>query len=120
MKEATQEDPGLDRLPGRSPARSAGRRHTVLAGAPRRMKIDLDRAGKELVGLVLTVVELLRQLLLKQAVRRMEGGFLRDDEVERLGVAMMRMEETMEMLRGHFGLTDEDLNLDLGPLGKLL
>jgi hypothetical protein len=70
--------------------------------------------------LVLTLVKLLHELLEKQAIRRMEGGSLSDDEVERLGSALMRQAEEIERLRMEFGLTEEDLNLDLGPLGRLL
>jgi len=72
------------------------------------------------VQLVLTLVKLLHELLEKQAVRRMEGGSLSDEEIERLGLALMRQSEEIERLRVEFGLTEEDLNLDLGPLGKLL
>ncbi|MDY7233111.1 gas vesicle protein K [Hyalangium rubrum] len=70
--------------------------------------------------LVLTVVKLLHELLEKQSIRRMEGGSLSDEEIERLGSALMRQAEEIEQLRMEFGLTEEDLNLDLGPLGKLL
>ena len=69
---------------------------------------------------MLTLVKLLHELLEKQAIRRMEGGSLSDDEVERLGSALMRQAEEIERLRMEFGLTEEDLNLDLGPLGRLL
>jgi hypothetical protein len=81
---------------------------------------DPEDVEKGLVQLVLTLVELLRQLMEKQAVRRVEAGGLTDEEVERLGRTLMLLEEKMEELRDHFGLEPEDLNLDLGPLGRLL
>jgi hypothetical protein len=73
-----------------------------------------------LAALVLTVVELLRQLMERQALRRVEAGGLDDETVERLGATLMALEERMEELKRVFGLEDEDLNLDLGPLGRLL
>lgn len=78
---------------------------------------DID-AG--LAKLVLTLVELLRQVLEHQAVRRMEGGTLSDDEVERLGVSLMRLQERLDEIQDAFGLAGEELNIDLGPLGRLL
>jgi hypothetical protein len=87
---------------------------------PRRINADGEQVERGLAQLVLTLVELLRQLLERQALRRVEGGTLSDDEVERLGTALMRLEERMEELKDEFGLRDEDLNLDLGPLGRLL
>jgi hypothetical protein len=70
--------------------------------------------------LVLTIVELLRQLMERQALRRVEQGDLTDDEVEDLGSALMHLEEAMDELTAEFGLTAADLNLELGPLGPLL
>lgn len=70
--------------------------------------------------LVLTLVEFLRQVLEHQAVRRMEGGGLSDDEMERLGLALMRLEERLDDIRESFGIEKDDLNIDLGPLGRLL
>lgn len=90
------------------------------SSGPRRIDTDPANVEKGLVQLVLTLVELLRQLMEKQAVHRMEAGTLTDEEVERVGETLMRLEERMTELREHFGLTPEDLNLDLGPLGKLL
>jgi hypothetical protein len=75
---------------------------------------------KGLGQLVLTLVELIRQLLEKQALRRIEGGSLSEEEIERLGLTFLRLGEEMEWLKKEFGLTDAELNLDLGPLGKLL
>ena len=68
----------------------------------------------------MTVVELIRHLLEKQALRRIEGGSLTEQEVERLGLTFLELNEQVKWLKREFGLTDEDLNLDLGPLGKLL
>jgi Gas vesicle protein K len=70
--------------------------------------------------LVLTIVELLRQLMERQALHRIEGGTLSEDEIERLGKTFMALSERMDELKEEFGLDDKDLNLDLGPLGNLL
>jgi hypothetical protein len=79
-----------------------------------------DQSENGLARLVLALVELLRQLLERQAVRRMEGGSLTEMEIERIGVALMELEAKMSELRALFGLEEDDLNLDLGPLGRLL
>ncbi|SCL14553.1 gas vesicle protein K [Micromonospora inyonensis] len=86
----------------------------------RRLAVDRDSVEKGLASLVLTVVELLRQLMERQALRRVELGDLTDEQIERIGVTLMALEEQMGGLREHFGLAPEDLNLDLGPLGPLL
>jgi len=85
-------------------------------------KIDTNPGNVEkgLAKLVLTVVELLRQLMEKQSMRRIEGNSLTEEEIERLGETLMKLEEKMEELKGVFGLKDEELNLNLGPLGDLL
>jgi hypothetical protein len=70
--------------------------------------------------LVLTLIELLRRLLERQAIRRMEGGTLTELQVEEMGTALMKLEQKIHELTGTFGLKPEDLNLDLGPIGKLL
>lgn len=85
-----------------------------------RINADPENLEKGLAQLVLTIVELLRQLMERQAVRRIEGGTLSADEVERLGRTFLALSQRMEELKETFGLTDEDLNLDLGPLGSLL
>jgi len=84
--------------------------------------IDVDANGVEqgLAQLVLTLIEFLRQVLERQAVRRMEGGSLSDEEVERVGLALMKLEEKIHELAGHFDLRPSDLNINLGPLGDLL
>jgi hypothetical protein len=81
---------------------------------------DREDVARGLAQLVLTLVELLRQLMERQAIRRVEGGGLSGDQIERLGQALMALEQRMAELREAFGLAEEDLNLDLGPLGKLL
>lgn len=73
-----------------------------------------------LARLVLSLIELLRQLLERQAIRRMEGGSLNEQQVENMGEALMKLEAKIHELSEHFGLTPADLNLDLGPLGNLL
>ncbi|EME22228.1 gas vesicle protein K [Rhodococcus triatomae] len=87
---------------------------------PQRIVSDPESVERGLVALVLTLVELLRQLMERQALRRVDQGDLTDEQVERVGITLMRLEEKMEELREHFGLTPEDLNIDLGPLGTLL
>ncbi|MFL5528227.1 MAG: gas vesicle protein K, partial [Gemmatimonadaceae bacterium] len=72
-----------------------------------------------LAKLVLTLIEVLRKVLEHQAVRRMEGGHLSDAEIEKLGLALLRLSDRMKEMKGIFGLTDDDLQIDLGPLGKL-
>lgn len=86
---------------------------------PSRVNADPENVEKGLVQLVLTLVELLRQLMERQAVRRMEGGSLNEDEIERLGQTFQKLDQRMEELRKHFGLSKEDLSLHLGPLGDL-
>jgi hypothetical protein len=87
---------------------------------PRRVDADPEQVEKGLAQLVLTLVELLRQLMERQALRRMDQGGLTDDEIDRLGETFMKLEQRMEELKEHFGLDDRDLNLNLGPLGDLL
>ncbi|SJZ58506.1 Gas vesicle protein K [Enhydrobacter aerosaccus] len=81
--------------------------------------VDPDKAGDDLVKLVLALVETLRQLVERQAIRRVDSGVLNDDEVERLGLALLRLEEKMSELKAHFGFGDEELTLKLGSLGEL-
>jgi hypothetical protein len=123
-------DPGhrLD-LPHERDRLLAGHAHRELFGdeldrldATLRRRVSADRENLEtgLARLVLTLIELLRQLMERQAVRRMEGGSLTAEEIERLGETFLLLERRMEELKADFGLEGEDLNLNLGPLGDLL
>ena len=85
-----------------------------------KVNIESEKVEKGLVKLVLTVVELLRKLMERQAIRRMEGGSIRPQKMEELGLAFLRLDEKMKELKKFFGLKDEDLNLNLGPLGNLV
>jgi hypothetical protein len=92
----------------------------ALANAlPERINADPDKVEQGLARLVLTVIELLRRVLEHQAVRRMDGGTLTDEQIERLGLALLKLNERMDELKQTFGLTDDDLSIDLGPLGEL-
>jgi hypothetical protein len=92
----------------------------ALANAlPERINADPDKVEQGLARLVLTVIELLRRVLEHQAVRRMDGGSLSDEQIEKLGLALLRLNDRMDELKKTFGLTDEDLSIDLGPLGEL-
>ncbi|AOJ06477.1 gas vesicle protein GvpK [Burkholderia sp. ABCPW 14] len=84
-----------------------------------RVDVTAASAGNGLAKLVLALIKLLHELLERQALRRIDAGSLNDDEIERLGLALMRQAEEIERLAGQFGFTDADLNLDLGPLGRL-
>jgi hypothetical protein len=101
---------------------ASGREQDVLSVLSEAKKVcaDPDKMEQGLAKLVLTVVELLRQLLERQALRRMEHGSLTDEEIERMGLAFQRLEGKMAELRGVFGLDGEELNLNLGPLGNLI
>jgi len=85
-----------------------------------RLNLDSDNVKNGLAQLVLTLVKFLHEVLERQAIRRIDAGSLTDPEIERLGVALMKQAEEIERIRKEFGLEEEDLNLDLGPLGKLM
>jgi hypothetical protein len=87
---------------------------------PERLETDPESVERDLFKLVLTVIELIRQLMEKQALRRVDQGDLAEEQVEALGLALMHLEEAMEELKSRYGLTTADLNIDLGPLGPLL
>jgi hypothetical protein len=87
---------------------------------PERVNVDPEGVEQGLAKLVLTLVEFLRQVLERQAIRRMDGGTLTDDEIERVGLALMRLEAKVREMAQLFGLDPDDLNLGLGPIGKLL
>jgi hypothetical protein len=93
---------------------------TRKGAAPRRWNPEPEDVQKSVAQLVLTIVEFLRQLMERQAIRRMEQKTLTRKEVEAVGDALMKLEETVREIGKKFGLTPEDLNLDLGPLGKLM
>lgn len=86
----------------------------------RRIALEPETVARDLTALVLTIVELIRQLMERQAIRRIDEGDLSTDQIEAIGVTLMALEERMTELREHFGLAPEDLNIDLGPLGWLL
>jgi hypothetical protein len=90
-----------------------GRNHS-----PSRLNLEPEKLEQGLAKLVLSLIELIRQLLERQAIQRMEGGHLSPEEIERLGTTLMKLEKRMEELKEHFGI--DDLNLDLGPLGRLI
>jgi Gas vesicle protein K len=89
-------------------------------GIPGRLNADPATAEQGLAKLVLSLIELLRRLLEKQAIRRIEAGSLTEDEIERMGETFLRLERKMEELKATFGLQDADLNLNLGPLKELI
>ena len=85
---------------------------------PSRLNLEPEKVEQGLAKLALCLIELLRQLMERQAIRRMESGSLSPNEIERLGTTLMKLEERMEELKEHFGI--DGLNLDLGPLGRLI
>ena len=87
---------------------------------PQRLETDAESVERDLFKLVLTIIELVRQLMEKQALRRVDEGDLTDAQVEGLGLGLMHLEEAMDELKDRYGLTTADLNIDLGPLGTLL
>jgi hypothetical protein len=91
----------------------------VARALPDRINADPERVEQGLARLVLTVIEVVRKVLEHQAVRRMDGGDLSVEEVERLGLTLLKLNDRMHQLKDAFGLTDEDLEIDLGPLGRL-
>lgn len=86
---------------------------------PERISADPEIVENGLAKLVLSIIELVRRLLEKQALRRMDAGNLTEAEIERLGTALMKLEEKMEEMKRTFGLSDDDLNLKLGPIKTL-
>ncbi len=107
-------------LAGSPPPLAEAQLERIESALTRRVDADPEGLEKGLAQLVLTVIELLRQLMERQAVHRMEAGNLSAEEVERLGRTFMALAERMEELKEAFGLEDEDLNLNLGPLGDLM
>ncbi|SRR6187551_3387171 len=117
MSESESSPPSLDAEQSDDPTAAA--LHALARALPDRINADPERVEQGLARLVLTVIELLREVLEHQAVRRMDGGTLSDQEIERLGLALLKLRTRMDELKAIFGLTDEDLNIDLGPLGRL-
>ena len=93
---------------------------SVAAASPPRWNANPDEVRRSVLKLVLTLVELIRQLLERQAIRRMEAGTLSDEETESVGLALMRLQETIADLAKQFDISPDELNLDLGPVGKLM
>lgn len=92
----------------------------IAEALPARIDVDPDAVGKDLARLVLTLIELIRRVVEHQAVRRMDDPDLSDEQIERMGVALLRLEEKVAEMRELFGLASDELNIDLGPLGRLL
>lgn len=124
MTEDRQDESGLgpstSRVRTDDPSLFVRELRELVPQLPERIEAQPEDIEKSVAKLVLTLVELVRQVLEHQAVRRMEGGSLSDEEVERLGLAMLRLQERLEEVKDSFGLSGEDLNIDLGPLGRLL
>jgi hypothetical protein len=89
-------------------------------GTPPRWNAEPDDVRRSVAKLVLTLVEFIRQLLERQAIRRMDAGTLTPEQTEAVGLALMRLEDTVRDIGMQFGLAPEDLNLDLGPVGRLM
>ena len=87
---------------------------------PQRLETDPESVERDLFKLVLTIIELVRQLMEKQALRRVDEGDLTDEQIEGLGNGLMHLEQAMDELKARYDLTTADLNIDLGPLGTLL
>jgi len=92
----------------------------IQEAIPKRIDANPQNVEKGLAKLVLTLVELIRKLLEKQAMRRVDGGSLTDEEIEKVGETLMKLENKMKELKEVFGLKDEELNINLGPLGDLM
>jgi Gas vesicle protein K len=99
---------------------AATRQGSAFGDADGRLRIDPDSVERDLAKLVLVVVELLRRLMEAQALKRMERGTLDDEEIDRLGEALFKAKAKIEEMREHFGIAEEDFNIDLGPIGRVL
>ena len=117
-RESAPATPG--RVDGDDAALFAAELAEVAPALPGRIEARAENIDQGLARLVLTLIELIRQLLEHQAVRRMEGGSLTDEQVEELGLALLRLRERLDEIKGVFGLSGEELNIDLGPLGRLI
>ncbi len=94
--------------------------HEQVRLLPQRLETDAESVERDLFKLVLTIIELVRQLMEKQALRRVDEGDLTAEQVESLGTGLMHLEQAMDDLKSRYDLTTADLNIDLGPLGRLL
>ena len=103
-----------------SPEVFVGEMEKLQDALPKKIEANPENAEKGLAKLVLTLIELIRKLMEKQAMRRVEAGSLTDEEIERVGETLMKLENKMKELKEIFGLKDEELNLNLGPLGDLM
>lgn len=90
-----------------------------VAREPGKLAADPEDVQRSVARIVLTLVEFLRELMERQALRRMDAGTVNPEEIESLGLALMRLEDTVHEIAARFGLAPEELNLDLGPLGRL-
>src|ERR1700719_3496551 len=99
--------------------RGLSRPSEEATSVPTRVELTPENIEEGLAKLVLTLIDFLRQLLERQAIRRMEGGTLSDQEIEQMGEALMKLEGKIEELAKQFGLSPADLNIDLGPLSRL-
>ncbi len=108
------------RIEADDPAFFAAELGEVAPALSRRIEALPEDIDQGVAKLVLTLIEFIRQLLEHQAVRRMEGGGLTDEQVEELGLALLRLRERLDEIKDVFGLSGEELNIDLGPLGRLL
>ena len=106
-----------ERLSSKNSSEGAG--PGEAASVPARIELSPDNIEQGLAKLVLTLIDFLRQLLERQAIRRMEGGALSDEEIEQMGEALMKLEAKIRELAEQFGLSPADLNIDLGPLGRI-
>src|SRR3954463_1969252 len=119
MVENPSNTPRLQESDGAGEDHAIASLEALARALPDRINADPEHVEQGLARLVLTVVELLREVLEHQAIRRMDGGTSTDAEIERLGLALLKLNSRMDELKTVFGLTDEDLNIDLGPLGRL-
>lgn len=107
-----------DKIPNKDSAKPSSF-HEEATSVPSRVELSPDNIEQGLAKLVLTLIDFLRQLLERQAIRRMEGGTLSDQEIEQMGEALMKLEAKIREMAEQFGLSPADLNIDLGPLGRL-
>ena len=98
----------------------AGELAEIAEALPQRIDVEPEAVGRDLSKLVLTLVEMIRRVVEHQAVQRMDDPDLTEEQIERMGTALWRLEEKMQEIKTVFGLADEELNIDLGPLGRVL